>query len=93
LFGVSTKEGQALLILRRANGGNDCMRSIQFTLLPAPDLLKKDVECFRIAHYCCEEEFALTVSPNGKPGIVFQHNNGQSPIENISTSSSCNDSI
>jgi hypothetical protein len=63
------------------------MRSIQFTLLPAPDLLKKDVECFRIAHYSGEEGFALTVSPNGMPGIVFQHNNGQSPVENIITPS------
>ena len=50
------------------------MRSLHFTLLPAPDLLKKDVECFRIAHYSGEEGFALTISPNGRPGIVFQHN-------------------
>src|SRR5258708_37668347 len=54
------------------------MRSIQFTILPAPDILKKDVECFRIAHYSGEEGFALTVSPSGMPGIVFQQNNGQS---------------
>ena len=54
------------------------MRSIQFTLLPAPDLLQKEVECFRIAHYSGEEGFALTVSPSGMPGIVFQQNNGQS---------------
>jgi AraC-like DNA-binding protein len=69
------------------------MRSIQFTLLPAPDLLKKDVECFRIAHYSGEEEFALTVTPNGKPGIVFQHHNGRSPVENIITPSGSNGSI
>ena len=50
------------------------MRSLQFTLLPAPDILKRDVECFRIAHYSGEEGFALTISPNGRPGIVFQHN-------------------
>ena len=63
------------------------MRSIQFTLLPAPDILKQDVECFRIAHYSGHEGFALTVSPNGMPGIVFQQNNGQSPVEAIVTPS------
>ena len=69
------------------------MRSLHFTLLPAPDLLKKDVECFRIAHYRGEEGFALTVSPNGMPGIVFQQNNGQSPVETIITPSRSTGSI
>jgi AraC-like DNA-binding protein len=69
------------------------MRSIQFTLLTAPDILKRDVECFRIAHYSGEEGFALTVTPNGKPGIVFQHHNGRSPVENIVTPSRSNGSI
>jgi hypothetical protein len=69
------------------------MRSIHYTLLPAPDLLKKDVECFRIAHYSGEEGFALTVSPNGRPGIVFQQHNGRSPIETISTPSGSTGSI
>ncbi len=69
------------------------MHSLQFTLLPAPDILKRDVECFRIAHYSGEEGFALTVSPNGMPGIVFQHNNGQSPVETISTPSRSTSSI
>lgn len=69
------------------------MRPIQFTLLPAPDILKRDVECLRIAHYSGEEEFALTVSPNGMPGIVFQQNNGQSPVETIITPSRSTGSI
>jgi AraC-like DNA-binding protein len=69
------------------------MRSLQFTLLPAPDLLFQEVECFRIAHYGGEEGFALTVSPNGKPGIVFQQNNGQSPVETITTPSRITGSI
>jgi hypothetical protein len=64
------------------------MRSLHFTLLPAPGILKRDVERFRIAHYSGEEGFALTVSPNGMPGIVFQHHNGQSPVETIVTPSS-----
>jgi AraC-like DNA-binding protein len=69
------------------------MHSLQFTLLPAPDLLKKEVECFRIAHYSGEEGFALTVSPNGMPGIVFQQHNGQSPVETIITPSRSTGSI
>jgi AraC-like DNA-binding protein len=69
------------------------MRSLHFTLLPAPDILKRDVECFRIAHSSGEEGFALTVSPNGMPGIVFQHNNGQSPVETINTPSRSTGSI
>ena len=52
------------------------MSSIQFALLPAPDLLKKEVECVRIAHYTGEEGFALTASPNGMPGIVFHKHDG-----------------
>jgi len=63
------------------------MRSIKFNLLPAPEVLKNDVECFRIAEYTGEEGLAIKVVPNGAPGIVFQHHNGQSVIENIVTPS------
>ena len=63
------------------------MSSIKFTILPAPELLKNDVECFRIAEYTGEEGLAIKVSPNGVPGIVFQQNNGRSAIENIITHS------
>ncbi len=63
------------------------MSSITFTILPAPEILKNDVECFRIAEYTGEEGLAIKVSPNGVPGIVFQQNNGRSAIENIITHS------
>src|ERR1700693_5953267 len=63
------------------------MSSIRFTILPAPEILKYDVECFRIAEYTGEEGLAIKVSPNGVPGIVFQQNNGRSAIENIITHS------
>ena len=59
------------------------MSSIQFTILPPPEILKNDVECFRIAEYTGEEEVAINVSPSAVPGIVFQQNNGQSALENI----------
>jgi AraC-like DNA-binding protein len=63
------------------------MSSITFIMLPAPEILKNDVECFRIAEYTGEEGLAIKVSPNGVPGIVFQQNNGRSALENIITHS------
>ena len=63
------------------------MSSIKFTILPAPEILKNDVECFRIAEYTGEEGLVIKVSPSGVPGIVFQQNNGRSAIENIITHS------
>jgi len=63
------------------------MSSVKFTILPAPEILKNDVECFRIAEYTGEEGLAIKVSPNGVPGLVFQHNNGRSAIEKIITHS------
>jgi len=63
------------------------MSSIKFNIIRAPEILKKHVECFRIIEYSGEEGLAIKVSPNGVPGIVFQHNSGQSAIENIITDS------
>ena len=63
------------------------MSSIRFIILPAPEILKNDVECFKIAEYTGEDGIAINVSPSGVPGIVFQQNNGQSAIENIITHS------
>ena len=63
------------------------MSSIQFTILPAPEILKNDVECFRISEHTGEEALAINVSPTALPGIVFQQNNGRSAIKNIITHS------
>ena len=63
------------------------MRSIQFTILPPPEILKNDVECVRIAEYSGEEALSIKVSPNGLPGIVFHQNNGQAALEHIITHS------
>ncbi len=63
------------------------MSSISFDLLPAPEILKNDVECFSIAEYCGDEALAIKVSPRGIPGIVFQHSDGRSAIDNITTRS------
>jgi AraC-like DNA-binding protein len=63
------------------------MSSMKFTILPAPDILKNDVECFRRVEYSGEEGLAIKVSPNGVPGMVFQQNNGRSALETIITHS------
>ncbi len=63
------------------------MRSIKSNILSPSEILKNDVECFRIIRYSGDEGSSIKVSPNGMPGIVFQHCNGQSAIVNISTPS------
>ena len=69
------------------------MHSIQFTIFPVPDILKNDVECFRVVAYAGDEGLAIKVAPNATPGIVFQHSNGLSPLENIITLSRSNSDI
>jgi AraC-like DNA-binding protein len=63
------------------------MSSIRFTLLPAPEILKHDLECVRIAEYSGEEAVAIKVAPSGVPGMVFHQNNGWSALEQIITHS------
>jgi AraC-like DNA-binding protein len=63
------------------------MSSMKFSILPAPEILKNDVECFRMVEYTGEEGLAIKVSPNGVPGMVFQQNNGRSALEHIITQS------
>lgn len=62
---------------------------MKFRLLPVPKMLRNDVECIRVSEYEQTDggNLAINVCLNGLPGIVFQHNNGASPIENIATSS------
>lgn len=66
------------------------MRSIEFHLLPVPPILRKDVACISIVEYSGEERLSINVAPNSVPGIVFQHQNGRSALERITTSSGHN---
>jgi AraC-like DNA-binding protein len=63
------------------------MSPIQFSLIPPPNILRDHVECFRIGRYNGTQVLAVKVCPNGLPGIVFQHRDGQSVIQNIVTQS------
>jgi AraC-like DNA-binding protein len=51
------------------------------------------VECIRIIEHTTQEGSAIKVCLNGLPGIVFQHNQGRSPVESITTASRRNLSI
>jgi AraC-like DNA-binding protein len=59
------------------------MRPFEATILPPPDILKEHVACIRIGEYSDDAALTINVSPNGVPGIVFQHHNGRSPVESI----------
>jgi AraC-like DNA-binding protein len=63
------------------------MSPIEFTLIPPPHILRDHVECFRIGQFSDTQVLAVKVCPNGLPGIVFQHREGQSVIQNIVTQS------
>ncbi len=63
------------------------MSSLKFDILPAPAVLRGEVECIRVIEHRREEGAAIKVFPNGLPGIVFQHDNGNSALENIITPS------
>ncbi len=59
---------------------------MKFSVIPIPTNLQDVVENIRIAEHS-GGEIDINVCLNGLPGIVFQHQNGYSPIESISTRS------
>jgi AraC-like DNA-binding protein len=60
---------------------------MKLKMIPPPQSLQSDVECIRIVEYCGDDALSINVCLNGLPGIVFQHGDGHSPIENIITPS------
>ena len=68
------------------------MRPFEFHVLPAPLALQEDVECIRIAEYRGTDAFSVKIAPNCRPGLVFQHHQGRSPIESIARPSHIRDS-
>jgi AraC-like DNA-binding protein len=56
-------------------------------VVPIPEPLKAYVECIRLTQHDGENGLAINVCLNGLPGIVFQHHEGRSPVENITTRS------
>ncbi len=60
---------------------------MKFDLIPVPEPLKRDVECFRVSEHSGTEGLAIKVAPKALPGIVFQHDNGRTALQNIITPS------
>src|SRR5688572_13033229 len=50
------------------------------TILPAPLILERDVECFRLFAYDGQESLSIKVAPIAAPGIVFQQKDGGSAL-------------
>jgi AraC-like DNA-binding protein len=48
------------------------MTTINFTVLPPPQALSRDIECLRIAKHTGYLPLEVKVCPSGYPGIVFQ---------------------
>lgn len=57
-------------------------------LVAIPEILQEHVELITVAEHNGEADLATSGYLNALPGIVFQHNNGRSPIHTITTSSS-----
>ncbi len=61
------------------------MSTFNFTIIPPPEALKRDIECLRISTYRGYEPLDVKVCPKGFPGIVFQFAiDGSSAIDSIS---------
>lgn len=63
------------------------MTSTKTTLLPPPAWLSDDVECFGVIEAIDVPEHRINVASAGLPGIVFQHLNGHSAIDQIAVRS------
>ncbi|MCQ6560505.1 helix-turn-helix domain-containing protein [Paenibacillus mendelii] len=60
------------------------MKTIQFTVLPPPAALSRDIECLRIASHSGNQPLEVKVCPSGYPGIVYQiAEDRTAAIENI----------
>lgn len=57
-------------------------------VFPPIEALRQDVENIRVFEYVGEESLSIKVCPNGLPGIVFQHFNGESATQSIVTKTS-----
>src|SRR5688572_13732190 len=61
---------------------------MKYKFVAIPEILQEHVELITVAEHKGETKLTTDGYLNGLPGIVFQHNNGRSPIDNMTTSSS-----
>jgi AraC-like DNA-binding protein len=62
---------------------------MRYKFVAIPEILQEHVEAIVIGKHDGETDLAVNVCLNALPGIVFEHNNGHSPVENMTTSSGC----
>lgn len=60
---------------------------MKYKFVAIPEILQEYIEAIIIAKHKGETKLATNICLNGLPGIVFQHHNGRSPIDNMMTSS------
>jgi hypothetical protein len=60
---------------------------LKYKLVAIPKILQEHVELITVAEHHGETNLSTHIYLNALPGIVFQHNNGRSPIDHITTSS------
>lgn len=60
---------------------------MKYKRVAIPEILQEHVELITVAEHNGETNLAVNVYLNALPGIVFQHSNGRSPIDTITTSS------
>jgi hypothetical protein len=64
------------------------MSTINFTVLPPPPKLRREIECLRVTTQTESEALDVKVCPNGLPGIVFQlAADASAALESIATRS------
>jgi AraC-like DNA-binding protein len=62
---------------------------MKYQFVAIPEILQEHVEAIIIGKHNGETSLSINVCLNALPGIVFQHNNGRSPIDNMTTPSGC----
>src|SRR5579871_4162037 len=62
---------------------------MKYKFVAIPEILQDHVEAIVIGKHDGETDIAVNVCLNALPGIVFEHHNGHSPVEHMTTSSGC----
>ena len=60
---------------------------MKYKFVAIPEILQEHVEAIIVANHNGETDMTVNVCLNALPGIVFQHHNGRSPIDTMTTSS------
>src|ERR1043165_1601608 len=60
---------------------------MKYKFVAIPEILREHVEAIIVGKHDGQTNPTINVYMNALPGIVFQHSNGRSPIDNMMTSS------